>query len=144
MKSLNNYINEAWSGVKEHTNKEDIKAWCDDMGIKDYTINDNGEIDVDGHVDLTNKNFKELPYKFGTVTGWFSLAHNKNLISLKNCPDFVDNMFDVDNCSQLSSLEGCPNKVMGSFYCRGCKKQFKTSDITRKYKCKVRGVIKVG
>ena len=91
--SLSNYITEAWSGVKKQTNIENIKAWCDEMGIKNYTINSKDEIDVDGSVSLDNKDFKELPYKFGKVDGYFSIVECKNLISLKNCPDFVEGVF---------------------------------------------------
>ena len=64
VKKLNNYIEEAWSGVKQQSLKQDIEAWCEEMGIKNYTINSKGEIDVDGRVDLNNKDFKELTYKF--------------------------------------------------------------------------------
>ncbi len=38
MKNLNNYIIEAWSGVKKQSFKADIEAWCEEMGIKNYTI----------------------------------------------------------------------------------------------------------
>ena len=37
----------SWSGVKKQTNIENIKAWCEEMGIKDYTVNLQGEIEVD-------------------------------------------------------------------------------------------------
>ena len=84
MKKLNNYITEAWNGVKTQSIKADMEAWCEEMRIKNYTINSKGEIDVDGFVDLDNKNFKELPYKFGRVDGYFSLGSCKNLTSLKN------------------------------------------------------------
>ena len=114
----------SWSGVKKQTNIEDIKAWCDEMGVKNYTINSKGEIDVDGNVDLFNKDIKELPYKFGKVNGYFSLGNNKNLISLKNCPDSVGGYFSCDFCSKLDSLEGCPKEVGGVFYCGSCKHEF--------------------
>ena len=129
MKKLNNYITEAWSGVKKHTNNANIEAWCKEMGIKNYTINSKGEIDVDGGVDLANKDFKELPYKFGGVNGWFILAYNKKLISLKNCPNEISGYFDVDSCSTLKSLEGCPKKVESKFYCRNCKQQFTKEEV---------------
>ena len=119
----------SWSGVKKQTNIENIKAWCEEMGIEKYTINSKGEIDVDGFVDLDGRDFKELPYKFGIVTGWFSLAYNKKLISLKNCPDYVNNSFDVDFCSKLDSLEGCPKEVGNEFYCRGCKRKFTFEEV---------------
>ena len=141
MKSLNNYINEAWGGVKQHTLKADIEAWCDDMGIKKYTINSQGEIDVDGDVELTRRDFKELPYKFGVIKGYFDIGANKNLISLKNCPDFVRDSFGCDQCSQLDSLEGCPKEVGSNFYCGRCKRKFTKDDVLSL--CKVKKDIKV-
>ena len=44
MIKLNNYIIEAWNGVKKQSLKADIEAWCDEMGIEEYTINYKGEI----------------------------------------------------------------------------------------------------
>ena len=139
MKNLNTYINEAWSGVKKHTNNAEIEAWCKEMGIERYTINDKGEIDVDGSVDLHYKDFKELPYKFGIVDRIFSLSGNKNLTSLKNCPNYVGNMFGCSLCSQLDSLEGCPKEVGGDFWCNDCKRKFAKEEI--KSLCKVKGVV---
>ena len=129
MKTLNTYINEAWSGVKKHTNNAEIKAWCEEMGIKKYTINSQGKIDVNSGVYLRNSDFKELPYKFGTVRGWFSLKECKNLISLKNCPDKVGRFFSCSGCSQLDSLEGCPMEVRGRFFCGGCNKKFTIKEV---------------
>ena len=121
----------SWKGVKSQTNIENIKSWCEEMGIKNYTINSQGEIDVKGNVDLDNTNFKELPYKFGTVTGWFTLENNKKLKSLKNCPDHILNrhMFDIEGCTKLDSLEGCPKGVGGWFYCGKCKRKFTKEEV---------------
>ena len=121
----------SWKGVKKQTNIENIKAWCEEMGIENYTINSQGEIDVDDDVLLMENDFKELPYKFGRVTGFFSLESCKNLISLKNCPKFIEpnHMFNIDFCSQLDSLEGCPISVGGLFYCRGCKRHFSKDEV---------------
>ena len=41
MIKLNAYINEAWGGIKQHALKSDIEAWCEEMKIENYTINDN-------------------------------------------------------------------------------------------------------
>ena len=121
----------SWKGVKKQNNIENIKAWCEEMGIENYTINSQGEIDVDDDVLLMENDFKELPYKFGRVTGFFSLESCKNLISLKNCPKFIvpNHMFNIDFCSQLDSLEGCPISVGGLFYCSGCKRQFSKDEV---------------
>ena len=102
-----------WS--KKQANIENIKSWCEKIGIEDYTINSKDEIDVNGDVDLNNKDFEEIPYKFGRVNGYFSLSRNKDLMSLKNCPNYIigNNMFDVDDCPRLDSLEGCPKQKFG-------------------------------
>ena len=139
MKNLNNYIIEAWSGVKKHTNNAEIEAWCEEMGIENYTINSKGEIDVDGNVHLEYSEFEELPYKFGKVEGYFYLEGCKNLISLKNCPDYVNVSFDIDGCFKLDSLEGCPKEVGGCFLCRGCKRKFTKEEV--RSLCEVKGSI---
>ena len=126
----------SWKGVKKQSLKSEIESWCEEMDIKNYIINSQGEIDVDGNVDLYDRDFKELPYKFGKVTGYFSLYRCINLISLKNCPYKINRYFDVDYCSQLTSLEGCPQKVIGDFYCRDCKRKFTKKEV--KSLCKVK------
>ena len=126
----------SWKGVKKQSLKAEIKAWCEEMGIRNYTINDKGEIDVDGNIDLRYSDFKELPYKFGKVGGYFNLSGCKNLISLKNCPNsVVRGYFSCNGCHQLDSLEGCPKEVDTEFFCRGCKREF-TKEEVRSY-CKV-------
>ena len=125
----------SWNGVKKQTNIENIKAWCDEMGIKNYTINSQGEIDVDGDVNLYKKNFKELPYKFGEVSGNFNVDNNKNLKTLKNCPNKVGGFFNCSLNPQLDLLEDCPKRIGGDFYCYNCKQKFTGKDV--KSLCKV-------
>ena len=129
----------SWSGVKKYTNNVEIESWCDEMHISNYTINSQGEIDVNGEVDLKYSDFEELPYKFGKVKGYFSVMMCLNLTSLKNCPDYVGNYFDVDDCPQLDSLEGCPKEVNDSFFCNRCKCEFTEEEV--KSLCKVKGDI---
>ena len=119
----------SWNGVKKQSLKVEIEAWCSEMGIKNYTINSQGEIDVDGYVALSRQHFKELSYKFGKVTGYFDVGNNPNLISLKNCPEYVGWSFGCDGCTSLNSLEGCPKKVMGKFFCGGCKRKFTQEEV---------------
>ena len=129
----------SWKGIKNQTNIENIKAWCEEMGIKDYTINSKGEIDVNRDVNLRNKNLKELPYKFGRVNGYFTLAYNENLTSLKNCPTIVEGTFDMDGCSNINSLYWCPKEVWGNFWCRYCKLRFTSEKV--KSLCLVKNTI---
>ena len=119
----------SWNGIKKQSIKADIEAWCEEMGIENYTINSQGEIDVNGNVMLYKKDLKELPYKFGKVNGHFDIGSNPNLTSLKNCPDFVDGYFSCGSCLKLDSLEGCPKEVGGYFYCGDCKRKFTKKEI---------------
>ena len=135
MKNLNNYITEAWSGVKKQSLKADIKTWCEEMGIQKYTINSKGEIDVNWNVDLRYSDFEELPYKFAKVTGYFSVMMCLNLKTLKNCPDEVGGYFSCYYCSKLFSLEGCPKKVGKFFNCGNCGREFTEKEV--KSLCKV-------
>ena len=141
MIELNKYITEAWSGVKKHTNNAEIEAWCEEMGIKNYTINSKGEIDVNGSVWLNNKDFKELPYKFGYISNTFSLSGCKNLTSLKNCPDYVEDSFDIDGCTQLDSLEGCPKEVKRNFCCVNYERKFTKEEIQKYCNVKKHNII---
>ena len=77
---------------------EDIDSICREYGIRNYTVNPDGTVDVDGDVDLTHKNLTRLPLKFGKVSGDFDCKYN-----------------------QLTTLEGCPTEVGGDFYCYGNK-----------------------
>jgi hypothetical protein len=109
------------------------------MEIKNYTINSQGEIDVDGSVGLANSDFKEIPYKFGRVGGFFNMSYNRNIKSLKNCPNYVGSYFSCSVCPKLNSLEGCPKEVGDDFYCRRCKRDFTKEEVMSL--CKIKGII---
>ena len=115
-----------------------IQKWLDEYGIKNYTINDKGEVDVDGDVDLSGCDLIEFPpfIQFGVVKGNFGCAFN-HLTTLRGCPRVVKKNFychsnnlttlegapevvgkDFNCCSNnLKTLEGAPEKVGGGFYC---------------------------
>jgi len=101
--------------------KEDIDSICERYGIENYTINEDGSIDVDGDVNLTKKlsgtGIYKLPLKFGKVTGSFYCWDNK-LTSLEGSPNRVGGGFYC-SYNQLISLEGCPSEVGDDFYCYG-------------------------
>ena len=60
----------------------------------DYTINDDGSIDVKGSVCINNMDLIKIPFKFRNVSVYFTCSNN-----------------------QLTSLECAPNTVDGNFYC---------------------------
>ena len=141
MIKLNTYINEAWSGVKKQSLKSDIEAWCDKVGIKKYTINSKGEIDVNAEVNLEYINVKELPYKFGKVNGNFILCNADELVSLKNCPDHVTGYVDVSYNRKLKSLDGFPKRVDEDIYVNDCFGDFTKEDVLKVCKTFKNGII---
>lgn len=124
--------------------KRSIIQLCEGYNINYYTINDDGSIDVDDHVNLTNLGLTELPLKFNKVWGDFYCAKN-NLTTLKGSPIEVGESFNC-NYNELTSLEHSPIKVGGDFLCtnnkltslKGCPK-FVRDDIF----CEDNNVIKL-
>jgi hypothetical protein len=115
-----------------------IRSLCVKYSILDYTINDDGSIDVEHSVDLSYalSNMSELPLKFNKVNGSFDCSNN-NLETLEGSPKYVKNMFNcsrnkltnlhfaskksesfVCNRNMITSLEGCPESVEKLFYCQ--------------------------
>jgi len=103
--------------LKLFENFEDIHKICREYGIKNYTINTDGSIDVDGNVNLSEMGLTKLPLKFNHVSGYFDCHHNK-LTTLEGSPKSVGGYF---NCSynKLTKLDGSPERVDCDFYCSG-------------------------
>jgi hypothetical protein len=95
---------------------EDIDGICKKFGIKNYTINPDGSIDVDEEVDLYNKNLKKLPLKFNKVNVWFDCSFNQ-LTTLEGSPVEVNDGFDCSN-NKLTSFEFTPKIIRSGFDCR--------------------------
>ena len=99
----------------ENFDTNSIDVICEQYGIENYTINDDGSIDVEGNVDLSDEGLDELPLKFGKINGDFNCNLN-NITSLDGAPYHVELTFDCSE-NKLSNLEGCPKYVGESFYC---------------------------
>jgi len=93
-----------------------INKICKRYNIKDYTINPDGSIDVDGYVNLHNENLTKIPLKFNKVNDHFNCNFNK-LTSLEGSPIKVDGGFGC-SYNQLTSFEYTPKIISGAFYCR--------------------------
>jgi hypothetical protein len=114
-----------------------IDTICEKYNIKNYTINSDNSVDVDGDVDLYNKRLESIPLNFNIVNGYFYCGNN-HLTSLKGCPVRVGNEFYcnynrltflqyspqyVENgnfsCSmnKIESLQYCTELIRGYFYC---------------------------
>ena len=96
--------------------EEDIHKLCKKYHIKNYTINNDMSIDVDGNVSyLHNRNLTEIPLNFNRVKGDFDCSDNK-LKSLKGAPNYVGVSFNCEH-NELTSLIGCPKIVKDTFIC---------------------------
>jgi hypothetical protein len=92
-----------------------ISLICKQYDIKNYTINDDGSIDVNGEVNLYKKGLTELPLTFNKVNGYFDCGNNI-LTSLKGSPRWVGSSFYC-NWNRLTSLEFGPEYVGSDFSC---------------------------
>lgn len=113
-----------------------IDSICKKYNIKNYTINSDGTVDVDGDVNLYKKGLTELPLRFGKVTRSLNCASNNletlegsphwvgidfecrdnRLTSLKGSPQYVGKDFSC-SVNRLNTLECGPNVVLGSYWC---------------------------
>ena len=92
-----------------------ISLICKRYRIKNYTINPDGSIDVDGSVNLSGRVLTELPLTFNKVSGYFNCGDN-NLTTLKGSPRWIGGYFYCSR-NKLTSLEFSPDYVDGYFDC---------------------------
>lgn len=95
--------------------REETEVWLKEMGVENYTINEDLTVDVDGDVTLYKKNLASLPVTFGKVSKNFDCTYNQ-LTSLKGGPQSIGNDF-ICSENKLTSLENAPQSVGGDFYC---------------------------
>ena len=91
------------------------KSICDKYKIKDWTLNSEGLVDVNGSVELDNIKLTRLPLRFGRVSGNF-WCHNNQLTTLEGAPQWVGGDFDC-TWNELTILKWAPQKVGGDFMC---------------------------
>jgi len=81
---------------------EDQKVFLDRVCYdrKNWKLNSDGKVDVDGNVNMTEMGLTEIPVKFGKVNGSFYCENNK-LTNLKNCPDYISGVNFYCSLNQL-------------------------------------------
>ncbi len=72
--------------------KEEIHRICKKFEIKNYTINPDGSIDVDGNVELGVYKLDKIPLKFNNVSGYFNISSN-NITSLEGYNGEYDKLY---------------------------------------------------
>ena len=80
--------------MKLYENFDEIYKICQDHNISNYSINQDGSIDVIGSVNFDKRRLKKLPLKFGKIKTYFDCSNN-----------------------HLTSLSGSPTEVGDFFYC---------------------------
>jgi hypothetical protein len=101
--------------------KEEIEQWLRANKIDKFQINVDSSIDVNGHVDLRDKQLTSIPVRFNNVSGNFNVSRNV-LSSLDGAPKYVGGWFFCAE-NELTSLSGAPEVVKGSFGCSNNKIQ---------------------
>ena len=93
-------------------------AWCKNHNLN-YTINDDGTVDIVGDVNINKSKDGKFPIKFGRVSGNFicNCYNNYKLTTLEGGPTYVGGNYDCSS-NELTSLLGAPAKVEGYFDCR--------------------------
>ena len=91
-----------------------ISDICHRCGIKNYIINNDGSISVDGDVDLYSMELTELPLKFNIVVGNFNCSFN-HLTTLNGSPNVIIGDFNFSR-NEINSLKYSPNHVTGDYY----------------------------
>ncbi len=95
--------------------EKEIHDICDKYKIRNYTINPDGSIDVDGNVNLKYNELTKIPIKFNKVSSWFKVSFNM-LESLENSPNEVGGHFYCSH-NNLKNLIGLPSKIFGPVRC---------------------------
>lgn len=95
--------------------EQEIKRICFEYKIKNYFINMDGTVDVEGDVELSSKGLNKIPLKFARIMGNFNVQNNR-LTTLCGAPLAVGGNFNCFN-NNLSNLVGAPRWVGGDFYC---------------------------
>ncbi len=105
---------------KALTQKKDIIAWLGEHHITNYEIGQDTKkkywVNVDGDVDLRNRQIDSIAVDFKRVSGSFDVSYNMAIESLEGSPLEVGKNFLCSNAG-LSSLKGSPLKVGGLFNC---------------------------
>lgn len=85
-----------------------INGWLKKFGIRDFRINGDFTINVDGDVDLSGKGISQIPsfIQFKYIAGNFDISNN-DLKVLRGCPTECDS-FNCSNNPGLRTLRGGP------------------------------------
>jgi hypothetical protein len=88
--------------------------------VRNFTIQEDGSVDIRGDFSSTHEDFEEFPIKLGSIFGNFDISFCVNLKKL-NGPTYVSDNVDFEGCVDLESLENGPTRVNGYFDITRCR-----------------------
>lgn len=100
-------------------NREAIQDWLSEVGITDYTIDEQLVVNVNKSILVTDKKIPYLPVQFGEIKGNF-FFQNVGLKSLKGFPHTVKGAVSVVN-NKLKSFKYSPDTITGDYAVNGNK-----------------------
>ena len=88
------------------------------MNIKNYSIQPNGIVDVNGDVNLYNKKLTSIPVQFGSVGEDFDCSYN-NLTSLAGAPSSVGGYFNcyINHLTSFHNIHKIIKSIGEEFLC---------------------------
>lgn len=93
------------------TERDQVEIWLYKHKVTNYIICQDLTVDVEGNLELRNKNITYLPIQFGQVAGSCDISQNK-LTSLKGVPHEIGgHLWCHDNL--LTNLKHFPQKIRG-------------------------------
>lgn len=130
--------------------KYEIDGWMNGYqisGVEKYVINDDLTVDAEACKDesIIIRVNEKIPVKFRnvvgnfslvrggyngnimegcpkTVTGYFSISHDRKIKNLIGSPEYVGGNFYANECENVETLQGCPRVIEGCFFAVGMKK----------------------
>ena len=112
IKKFQEYFKES---ISFPTSEDQVVQLCKKYNIKNYSINPDFSIDVEGSVYLSHLNLTSLPLRFSRVGGDFSCSANQ-LTTLEGSPREVGGYFSCYS-NHLTTLDGCYREIGGGFDC---------------------------
>ena len=98
-----------------------VRDWMNHRSIYDYTISDDGTINVYDEVKIGGVEMEALPpyINFGEANNVFSVMHC-GIKSLRGFPHTVKGIFNCSN-NEMTDLIGGPGRVYGDYVCHSCR-----------------------
>ncbi len=93
----------------------EIEEICRKYGIVNYTINEDGTIDAEGYINLSDRRLAKFPIIFNKLIGAMDCGYNR-LQDLVGSPRYVSGYF-ICASNGLKKLDGSPVNLDGSFNC---------------------------